>query len=116
MFYQANGEIGIKDKEGILLSQDGKFDDAVFDALFEEYRSPILPTISNTFEDHCWPREKFEEVLAKQEGLMGQIKKLQKQAEREGKGPITATFAQIEFTFYQVRAFSGSINGVRSKC
>ena len=53
MFYQANGEIGIKDKEGILLSQDGKFDDAVFDALFEEYRSPILPTISNTFEEHC---------------------------------------------------------------
>ena len=56
------------------------------------------------------------EFLAKQEGLMGQIKKLQKQVEREGKGPITATFAQIEFTFYQVRAFSGSINGVRSKC
>merc|ERR1712037_740268 len=80
---QANGEIGIKDKEGILLSQDGKFDDAVFDALFVEYR------------------EKFEEMLAKQEGLMGQIKKLQKQAEREGKGPITATFAQTEFTFYQ---------------
>merc|ERR1712037_153043 len=80
---QANGEIGIKDKEGILLSQDGKFDDAVFDALFEEYR------------------EKFVEFLAKQEGLMGQIKKLQKQVEREGKGPITATFANAEFTFYQ---------------
>ena len=56
------------------------------------------------------------EFLAKQEGLMRQIKKLQKQVEREGKGPITATFANAEFTFYQVRAFSGSINGFRSKC
>jgi len=80
---QANGEIRIKDKEGILLSQDGKFDDAMFDAVFGEYRKA------------------FVEILAKQEGLMKQIKKLQKRVEREGKGPITETFAQMEFTFYQ---------------
>ena len=37
---------------------------------------------------------------------MRQIKKLQKEAGREQKGPITETFAQRQFTFYQVRAKS----------
>ena len=69
------------------------------------YDPLLLPTIS-TFEDHCCLRKRFEEVLAKQEGLMRQIKKLQKEAGREQKGPITETFAQRQFTFYQVRAKS----------
>ena len=41
--------------------------------------------------------------MVKQEGLMRQIKKLQKQVEREQKGPITETFAERKFTFYQVQ-------------
>ena len=94
----------IKDKEGILLSQDGKFNDAMFDTVFGEYRSTILNI--NTFEDDCFLRKMFEEILTKQEGLMRQIKKLQKQVEREQKGPITETFAKREFTFYQVAAKS----------
>ena len=44
--------------------------------------------------------------MVKQEGLMRQIKRLQKQVEREQKGPITETFAKREFTFYQVAAKS----------
>ena len=58
----------------------------------------------------------FEEFLAKQEGLIKQIKLLQKQVERDQKGPITETFAEMEFTFYLVMSFLGSINRFRSKC
>merc|ERR1711936_578897 len=91
---QANGEVRIKDKEGILLSQDGKFNDAMFDTVFGEYR------------------KMFEEILTKQEGLMRQIKKLQKQVERDQKGAITQTFAHIEFTFLQ----NGTTTVSRQRC
>jgi hypothetical protein len=91
---QANGEVRIKDKEGTLLSQDGKFDDAMFDTVFGEYR------------------KMFEEFLAKQEGLIKQIKLLQKQVERDQKGPITETFAEMEFTFY----LNGTVVVSRNLC
>merc|ERR1712212_1453423 len=35
---QANGEVKIKGREEILLSQDGNFNDAMFDSVFGEYR------------------------------------------------------------------------------
>ena len=38
---QANGEVKIKGREEILLSQDGNFNDAMFDSVFGEYRSPF---------------------------------------------------------------------------
>jgi hypothetical protein len=91
---QANGEVRIKDKEGTLLSQDSKFDDAMFDTVFGEYRKT------------------FEEFLAKQEGLIKQIKLLQKQVERDQKGPITETFAEMEFTFY----LNGTVVVSRNLC
>merc|ERR1712222_41464 len=47
---QANGEVKIKGREEILLSQDGNFNDAMFDSVFGEYRKT------------------FEEFLVKQKG------------------------------------------------
>merc|ERR1712192_302620 len=55
-------------------------------------------------------RKTFEGFLVKQEGLMRQIKKLQKQVEREQKGPITETFAERKFTFYQNGTVSVSLD------
>merc|ERR1711970_1210225 len=95
---QANGEVRIKDQEEILLSADGKFNDTMFDRVFGEYR------------------KMFEEVLAKQEGLMRQIKKLQKQVERDQKGPITETFAQRKFTFYQNGTIAVSLDVCEPEC
>merc|ERR1711970_301445 len=95
---QANGEVKIKGREEILLSQDGNFNDAMFDSVFGEYRKT------------------FEEFLVKQEGLMRQIKKLQKQVEREQKGPITETFAKREFTFYQNGTISVSLDICEPEC
>merc|ERR1712212_691149 len=95
---QANGEVKIKGQEEIRLSADGKFNDAMFDRVFGEYR------------------KMFEEVLAKQEGLMRQIKKLQKQVERDQKGPITETFAQRKFTFYQNGTIAVSLDVCEPEC
>merc|ERR1711970_522834 len=95
---QANGEVKMKGQEEILLSADGKFNDAMFDRVFGEYR------------------KMFEEVLAKQEGLMRQIKKLQKQVERDQKGPITETFAQRKFTFYQNGTIAVSLDVCEPEC
>jgi len=95
---QANGEVRIKGQEEILLSADGKFNDAMFDRVFGEYR------------------KMFEEVLAKQEGLMRQIKMLQKQVERDQKGPITETFAQRKFTFYQNGTIAVSLDVCEPEC
>merc|ERR1712212_889809 len=47
---QANGEVKIKGREEILLSQDGNFNDAMFDSVFGEYRKT------------------FEEFLVEQKG------------------------------------------------
>ena len=55
----------------------------------------------------------FEQMLAKEEGLMRQIKRLQKQVERDQKGAITETFAQRKFTFHQVVEIGNSIVGVQ---
>merc|ERR1712181_153291 len=95
---QANGEVKIKGREEILLSQDGNFNDAMFDSVFGEYRKT------------------FEGFLVKQEGLMRQIKKLQKQVEREQKGPITETFAERKFTFYQNGTISVSLDICEPEC
>merc|ERR1711874_53755 len=61
-------------------------------------------------------RKMFEEVLAKQEGLMRQIKRLQKQVERDQKGPITETFAQRKFTFYQNGTIAVSLDVCEPEC
>merc|ERR1712181_142556 len=95
---QANGEVKIKGREEILLSQNGNFNDAMFDSVFGEYRKT------------------FEGFLVKQEGLMRQIKKLQKQVEREQKGPITETFAERKFTFYQTGTISVSLDICEPEC
>merc|ERR1712181_115729 len=95
---QANGEVKIKGREEILLSQDGNFNDEMFDTVFGEYRKT------------------FEGFLVKQEGLMRQIKKLQKQVEREQKGPITETFAERKFTFYQNGTVSVSLDICEPEC
>merc|ERR1712172_79435 len=87
-----------KGREEILLSQDGNFNDAMFDSIFGEYRKT------------------FEGFLVKQEGLMRQIKKLQKQVEREQKGPITETFAERKFTFYQNGTISVSLDICEPEC
>ena len=40
--FQADGEVQIKGEEGILLTADGKFDEAMFDRVFGEYMSVTL--------------------------------------------------------------------------
>merc|ERR1712147_398760 len=91
---QADGEVQIKGEEGILLTADGRFDEAMFDRVFGEY-SPM-----------------FEELLNKQESLMHQIKMLQKQVLNEQKGDITKDIAGGKFTFVQ----NGTVSESREFC
>ena len=71
-YSQANGEVRIKDE--ILLTADGKFDDAMFDSVFGEYRLQITsssskhscqPSTSNEknvdpgkCSSRCWPKRR----------------------------------------------------------
>merc|ERR1712223_1809927 len=80
---QANGEVQIKGEDGILLTADGKFDEALFDRVFGKYN------------------KMFRELQVKQDGLMHQIKMLQKQVVNEQKGDVTRNIAGGKFTFFQ---------------
>merc|ERR1712112_777594 len=95
---QANGEVRIKDKEGIIISQDGKFDDSMFDTVFGEYRKT------------------FEEMMVKHDGLMRTIKNLRKQVDRDQKGAITVTFAERQFTFYENGTTTVSLERCEDEC
>ena len=106
--FQADGEVQIKGEEGILLTADGKFDEAMFDRVFGEYRSDTLSFfslsqceyISRSCERRfvmtnyfCSPM--FEELLDKQESLMHQIKMLQKQVENTFRGGVQSLHGYI---------------------